>query len=251
MRAGNRTVPRARAVAAALALAVILLAGCGGSSSSTRTTRAAGSAATAAAPPSSNRAADQRVASDAELRLTDFPAGWKESARAQATGQSPCRSVEAAKAATSARGTSRDFSNNRDVPAAYSAVYLYADATTAGHWFDELSSRDTRSCLAAVLANGLANGSNGVGDKPDEITTGRVALQPIGDERAEARLTVPTGPDGASDDLNAAVIFVRVNRGVAVLTLLDTTKQFDQTLASRLARAVVDRLGARLNGTMP
>ena len=210
--ASNVTMPRRRAVAASLALIVIALAGCGGSSSSSLTKTTAASAATTTTSPAPNRAADQRVARNAQLRLTDFPAGWKESAKAQATSQSPCQSVEGAKAATSARGTSRDFSNSREVPAAYSAVYLYADTTTAGHWFDELSSA-TRSCLADVLAKGLASGTKGEKNKVAQITSGGLATEPIGDERAEARLTIPVSADGSSIDLRADLIFVCVNRG--------------------------------------
>jgi hypothetical protein len=246
MRATNVTVPRRGVVAAALALILIALAGCGGSSSSSLTKKAAAGTATTGTAVA-NSAADQRVARNAELRLTDFPAGWGQSATAQATGQSPCQSVEGAKAATSVRDTSRDFSNGRDVPAAYSAVYLYGNATNAGHWFDDLSSSATRSCLAEVLAKGLARG---VGAKIGAVTTGGVAIDSIGDERSEARLTIPVSADGSSSDLRADLIFVRVNRAVAILTLLDTVRPFSQPLAERLTRGVVDRLRAGLHQTM-
>lgn len=229
---------RCRRRAVALIAVAVGLAACGGSSSSTPTTTAR--AATATASLASSKATDRHVAVNAQLRLTDFPAGWQESATAQATSQSPCQSVEGAKAATSARDTSHDFSNHRDVPAAYSAIYLYPDATTAGHWFDELSSTATGSCLARVLAKALPSAGN------DEITTRRVAIKAVGDQRAEARLTIPVSADGSSGDLSADLIFVRVNRTVAILTLLDTAGRFDQTLAAGLTREVADRLSARL-----
>jgi hypothetical protein len=233
-RSGAGGLCRRRPAAAALAVIAVALAGCGGSSSSRPTTTRA------AASPASNTTTDRQVARNAQLRLTDFPAGWLQSATAQATSRSPCQSVEGAKAATSARGTSHDFSNRRDVPAAYSAVYVYADASTAGRWFDELSSTATGKCLARVLAKALPSAGN------EEITTRRVAIKAVGDQRAEARLTIPVSADGSSRDLNADLVFVRVNRAVAILTLLDTVGRFDQTLATGLTRAVADRLSARL-----
>ena len=249
----SRLRPAARS---ALVLAVIALAGCGSSSSSSSTNTstatsapAAASTTTTATQPAPNKAADQRVARLAVLRLTDFPAGWAESDKPAETGQSPCQAINSAKSATTARDSSHTFSENNDATQADSTVYVYADTASASRWFGEVSSSATRSCLGDALGKGLAKNAQGQGAKLGEITTSSLSIEPVGDDRAAGRLAIPISSGGATISVTLDLIFVRVDRGIAILTLVDTLTPFDQTLAAKLTRDVVGRLGTGLKAT--
>jgi hypothetical protein len=230
-------------------LAAIALAGCGGSSSSSSThtsKAAAASTTTTATQPAPKNAADQRVARLAVLRLTDFPAGWAESDKPSETSQSPCQAINSAKSATSARSSSHTFSENNDATQAESSVYVYAATASASRWFGEVSSSATRSCLGDALGKGLAKNVQGQGATVGEITTSSLSIEPVGDDRAAGRFAIPVKSSGGTVTVTLDLIFVRVDRGIAILTLVDTLTPFDETLAAKLTRDVVDRLGAGL-----
>ena len=115
-------VPRRLAVTLAVALALVVLVGCGSSSSSSTVTTTTTATTTTPAAPAPSKAADDQVAQNAQLRLTDFPSGWEESDKASPTTQAPCQAINGAKAATSAHDKSRQFSKGADN--AESAVYV-------------------------------------------------------------------------------------------------------------------------------
>ncbi len=251
-------------------LIAVLLAGCGSSSSSSKSkssasassppTAAPFSGTTASVSPSTSTAtssqsatspaakpspsvvaADKRAARDAQLRLTDFPSGWQEADKSSSS-RAPCGSIEEAKKAASTRDKSHSFSKNNGNTNAGSAAYIYADVATATRWFARLSDSATRKCIGDALGKDLAKADVKVG----EVTTGALAIEPAGDERAAGRLKIPLTARGAKVQASVDLIFARVGRGVSILTLTDVLTSFDSALASQLTKDVVNRLNAGL-----
>ena len=231
--------PRGAAALSALALSVIALSGCGSSSTHTTTVTSA--------PATTNTnaaAADERIASDAQLKLSDFPSGWQQKDSTQeAAAEAKCEGVDAAKAAASARAKSPNF--ERQNAQAGNVIYVYADVPGATRAVGELSSQSTRTCIGDALAKNLAN-QKPQGATFGKITSGQVSMTPIGDERTAGRLTIPISAQGTTVSACVDLVFVRTGRAVAVFTLLDALTPFDETLRDRLAKTVVDRLDAGL-----
>lgn len=231
---------------------IIGLAACGSSSTTTVTATTSPTTGTTTSPAptttqttTGSAAADQRVARDAQLKLSDFPSGWEQKDRTQeAKAWAACQGVDAAKAAASARQTSPDFAE-RNHTYAGNFAYIYADVPTATRAFGELSSEHTRTCLGDALAKYLP-GQVREGAEIGKITTGQVAMQPVGDERTLTRLTVPLKANGLNVDVTLDLVFVRVGRGIAGLQFQDVLSPFDETLRTRLTTTAVDRLKTAL-----
>jgi len=217
----------------ATALVLLALAGCGGSSPPHRTT------------PAINAAADGRIAREAQLKLSDLPSGWQQLDSGQANSEAGCEGIDAARAAVSARQKSPDFASGNGNTKAQGFVYMYADVSRATHAYAQLSSQSTRRCVADALGRALAAQKH-AGATVGTITSGQVAMSPIGDERAEGRFTIPISASGLTISIYVDLVFVRTGRAVAGLTLESVLIPFDETLRDRLTTTVVDRLKAGL-----
>ena len=223
---GGVLVSRAICLVVVSASAVILVTGCG--SSSTHTT---------------NPAADQRIATDAQLKLSDFPSGWEQKGNTEESkNETGCEGVAAAQASATAKKTSPDFEHSNEL--AESSAYMYSDMSGATQAFSQLSSQSTRTCLADALVKGVTSEAT-IG----KITSGQVSIPPLGDERAAARVAIPASAEGKTVTAYLEPVFVRTGRAVATLMLLNFATPFDTTLRDKLATTVVDRLDAGLKQT--
>ena len=54
-----------------------------------------------------------------------------------------------------------------------------------------------------------------------ELETSRVSIEPLGDDREAAGFTIPITTEGIDVDFVIDVVYVRVGRAIALLTLLD------------------------------
>ena len=189
-------------------------------------------------------AADKRIASSAVLRLTDFPAGWEESDKPPSTGHANCAGVAGAKGATTARDVSRTFTMGENEEAE-SAVYVYSDTATATRWFAQLTNSTTRICLGEEFGKHAARNAK-TGVTIGQVSTGSLSIEPVGDERAAGRLTIPVTEGSTTVNVIADLIFVRVERGIAIVPLLGSPTPFDETLGPKLVHDVVNRLTTSL-----
>jgi len=242
------SVRRRLGALSATALAVLVVTGCGSSSPSHTNTTGTGTStqpATTNTVPATNAAEDGRIARDAQLKLTDFPAGWEQQDSAtESNSEAHCEGVDAAKAAVSARQTSPDFAR-ASTDYAHSFTYVYVDVARASQAFSQLASESTRTCLGEQLAKYLETQKK-QGATIGKITTSQVSMTPVGDEHAESRLTIPVSAQGVTASFYVDLVFVRVGRGIAGFTLQSLLSPFRESLSTELAKTVVDRLKAGL-----
>jgi hypothetical protein len=135
------------------------------------------------------------------------------------------------------------------VATADSAVYIYADAAGARHWFARLSSGSTRACLVRVLRKSADAQVRAQGGTLDSVTAGRVRIAPVGDEQAADRVVIRLSAGRFHGKAEADVIFVRVGRGIAAFALGQAGAPPDHGLETRLVRTVTDRLAAGIEGS--
>lgn len=195
-------------------------------------------------------AADQRIARDARLHLSDLPPGWvSDGAASTLTADAPCPSLRRAAGAISAGTISPIFSvSTGNIGTAQGEAYIYADAATAKHWFAEFTSRRTRACLARVLRNQLTATTRAQGIRLGPITARSLQVTPLGDQDVAFRVIVPVFRSGLSFRVDADEVFVRVGRGLEIFSLGSLGSPFDPTLETTLVKTASDRLAADLQG---
>jgi hypothetical protein len=220
--------------AAAVLMAVVI--GCG-SGDASDLSRAAPAKATLPPPD------DTTIAQRAQLRLGDFPDGWREHYDPDHQPAN-CKGIRGPRAAASGRAMSPNFRLG-DYPAATSAVYVYADEAKAGDMLATMSARRTLLCLAKKLKQRLLRSNRRL--EVGEPSIARVRVQAVGDERKGGRVTLPVTAEGVDVDLVADYIFVRVGRGVALLALADTFSAFEKNLRNHLTATLTRRLAAELS----
>lgn len=252
----SRYVALLRCGIGAVALAALLaLVGCGAGNSAA-TVAASPAAATPHAITSTRsgtsrsaagEAIDRRIARDAQLRLTDFPARWTSTPRPAASAGARCPSIRGAKAAASARQASPQFMLGSATTVASSAD-VFADVATATHWFVQLASPDSRNCLLRALRESVGFQAAAQGASLDSVTARRLTIAPAGDQHAADRFVVRLSDWRFHGKAEADVIYVRVGRGIVALAVNQVGGPFDRSLETRLVRTVSDRLAAGLKG---
>jgi len=204
---------------------------------------------TSARPGTSRSAAgeaiDRRIAGEAGLRRSDFPAGWSSSPAPAQTMGSPCRGLNEARAAVSARAKSRDFRLD-DSATADTTVYVYPDTATAVHSFAQLTSHRTTACLVHALRESVAFQLAAQGATLDSLTSHVMTIAPVGDQHAADLVTVHISAGATKATAYANIIFIRVGRAVAGFSLGGVGQMFDTGLQMKLAKAVADRLTSSL-----
>jgi hypothetical protein len=148
------------------------------------------------------------------LGVDDFPSGWAAADDTDALDNSkaPCDAVNDAKRDVSARANSPDFTKGESSQVTNS-IYVFADEARAEKAFAALAAEDTRRCFGKSLADGLDD-SNGldVGD----VQTASMSTDPVGDDRAASRLSIPVTNKGVDFDLHADLVFVRSGRAISL-----------------------------------
>ena len=174
------------------------------------------------------------------MRLEDFPSGWTEAG--DEGDRTRCEGVEEAKRATTARVTSPRFreGENTDVQ---NTIYVFADEGAAEQALTQLAAEDTRACYAKGVTDALkAAGGLEVGD----AESARLSLDPLGDQREAARVTVPVSSDGVDVDVFVDLVFVRADRGISLGLFIHTVTAFDDELRGQLTSTSVRRLSDNL-----
>jgi hypothetical protein len=189
-----------------------------------------------------DEAADKEVARAALLTLDDFPSGWTEADDPGETNQNSCPEIEDAKAAVSARASSPSFSE--DTAEVTNTVYVFPDEDAAREAYAGITSAETRACIGDRLAENL--------DERDDVSagdpsTGRLSVDPLGDEREAARIAITASAQGVDVEVTADVVYVRVSRAIALNVYLNQWTEFDDTLREDLTGKVARRLSAAVS----
>ena len=209
---------------------------------------AAGASATgasAAGPPpgsihSGTSLSDSRIAHDAQLRASDFPRDWLSIPGPTSLGHSPCPGVNAAQAAVSGHAISPQFTG-KDANTAGSTTYIYTDSREATHAFGQLTNRHTRDCVVRTITqNTMASAGQNTTIGPFRVH--RLAVPPIGDQTSGYRLSVRVSSAGIGLDVDADLIFLRVDRGVVVFAFGGVGSPFNRGFESKLMHDVASRL---------
>jgi hypothetical protein len=191
-------------------------------------------------------AADQRIASDARIRLSDLPSGWMaENTVSRPTADAPCPGLRRAGGDISGGKVSPAFSDG-EIHTAQSETYVYADTAMAEHWFAEFSSHSTRACLARLIRQQAQAAVQLEGFTVGSITTRSVPVAPVGDERAAFHVTVPVSGSGTTFKVEADSVFVRTGRGIQIFAFASLQSPFDARLERSLIRAASARLASDL-----
>lgn len=213
------------------------------SSSTASTSTPSATTTTSTGPTEAQKAADQATARDSTLRLSDFPSGWVESDKSSSSG-STCPSVEPAKNAVSGKAKTPTFGKG-ETDAVENSVYIYATVAEAQRVFPGLSGSETRACIAHNTEKEAKKAAT-ENAKFGQASSGQLSAPALGDESAAGRVTVPYMVGSLTFSLNVDLQFVRVGRGVQVLTFLTLPGTFDSTLEAKLTRTAADRLKAEL-----
>jgi hypothetical protein len=236
---------RRRALVALLTVAALAGCGGGGEDAGNHTDQRAQTAtatATATTSPTSDRAEDKRIAEASQLKLEDFPSGWEESDANESEGAN-CDAIESAREARTARAESPQFGQGENT-LAQSTVYLFSDDATAQEQFAGLRSKDTRACIGKDLVKRLQEANPDL--KVGEPRTGRVAVDPLGDQHDGGRITLPVTTGGQEVELFTDFVFARVSRGIALMLFVDVVSPFDDDMRANLTRKVTRRLASQL-----
>jgi hypothetical protein len=218
------------------------LTSCGGSGDGDSANGTPTAATTPASSPTPNAGADRQIARESTLTLEDFPSGWTVADNASKTAK--CEGVEEVKRSTTARADSSRFGEGENT-AVQNWVYLFADEADAEQAFTQLSGKDTRVCYAEGLTDALAAAS---GLTVGEARGARLSLDPLGDQREAARVTLPvTTEEGQDVDVIVDLVFVRADRGISLGLFIDVVSPLDGDLREQLTATSVRRLSDKLS----
>ena len=225
-----------------------LVAGCGGSDEppDPPQTRATETPTQEAPTPMATIDAegDQATVKAVQLTLEDLPSGWQDSGNDD-KNRSKCPGAESARETATATGDSPQFSAS-DTTSAESATYLYTDDAAATKAFESVASDETRQCLADELVSRLGDTTNGV--EVGEPVPARVGATALGDDADAGRITIPLSRGETRTGIVADLAFVRVGRGLVLMTYANLAKPLPDVLRADLTGKVTERLTAELRG---
>lgn len=241
----------------------IALAGCSGGSSSP----SAGSSSTSSSSSSTSSTSSQALAADkalgeaANLKLSDFPAGWTSS---PSTSNSANNSIDQQvaiclhtpiqilenNANNPRRADSPDFSDTNGSQASSSVTYD-ADSAQVAHQFSLLQRPELPMCLekaiATVIGDEILHPNNTSGTLPQGAKVGsptvrQMSFPSLGDRSIAYRVTVPITLNTLTIDGYIDFIAIQKGRVAVGLSLVGTGTPFDTTQAEHLANVVLGRV---------
>jgi hypothetical protein len=189
------------------------------------------------APPLS----DAQIARRGVLRQSDFPAEWKLS---KATGKRlQCPATNTARDATSALVRSPTFTNGPNSEVEVGAYVFKSQARARKHY-----KALTKPAVADCFMSGFTRLLKKAGYTVKDTTTAALPVDPVGDERAGTRLTIPISHQGVDANIMVDVVIARAGRALALEMFVDAFTPFDSGFRGKLTATQVKRLeDAQLN----
>lgn len=223
-------------IAAAAVVGLLALAGCGADG---KEAKEATGGSTTAPEPVVDHAADRKIARSALLGLDDFSSGWTEMDDDEnSRSEAKCWAIADARSSATAWAAAPSFTKD-EATEVENTNYLFADETKAKEAFTAIADRDTHRCLEEAFEDDLDVGEDvEVGD----VETGRLSINPLGDERDAARFTVPDSGEGSDLDFHVDIVFVRTGRAIAFIVFTDVSGAFDDDLREELTGKVLGPL---------
>lgn len=236
--------------AAGLALACMVLAGCGGSSSGTSNGHGSESGSRTAA----QLKADRALARQALLELSDFPQGW------QATPHEDDEGPDFGKQLADCLNVPEDLlgggdDNSVDSPDFQSphnqevsnTVSLAPSADQARRVFDILQQPNATKCFGEAIDKVLQYSMSHDSDAPKNVELGKVTLGQLNlpqfaDESIAFRTRVPLTASGVNADVYLDLVFMRHDRATTIATFLDVFSPFPLDETKHYAKIAARRL---------
>jgi hypothetical protein len=241
-----------------LGLMAVVLAGCASSSSTNGTTTS--STTTTTSGPSQNVATDKALAVAANLKLSDFPAGWTSTPKSsmstgpngvEARTLTSCLHTNLSVFSNSAtRASSPKFTNSSGDTVSSSVNYLPVESQAQAE-IAVLESPRFPSCFTtavdALVKHEKNNRRNVESTLPAHISIGQptaaqMSFRSFGDSSIANRVTVPVSDQGLSRNVYFDLIAVQEGRALAGLFFGSTLTPFDPSMEEQLTSAVVGRL---------
>jgi hypothetical protein len=219
---------------------VLLLAACG-ASDEPRAAATATATVTVTASPAVDPAADERLAEQATLVLSDLPADWTEEGRNTGDDDSACEGFKFAQSDQTAQGSAPRF---RGGPATHvlNRVYLFPDEPKAAQVKDAMGDTSTTArCFGESLAQALAD--------EEGIDVGKVKAEQLnlrmdlGDDAAAAsRVTIGLESKPVSSQMVVDLVAIRVGRGMSLLAFVQGVDPFDERVQRQVLEAAAGKL---------
>jgi len=236
-----------RRVVGSVVLLTLATAAC----SSTSTSTSSGS--------TQNVAGDRALARAANLRLSDFPAGWTATANPESSsGQgvdkdlASCLKTNAAAFAQSAptRVSSPEFGDTSHDMASSSITYLAStsEAETGIALFQQpTAAACLQTVVTATVSQVLAHPTNPSETLPLGMALGSPMVAPLsfptlGNQSVAYRVTIPITGSSLSLSLYVDLVIAQKGRAIALLTFVGALSPFDPSLEQHLSTLTVGRL---------
>lgn len=217
--------------------AVLTAGGCGDSGSATVTKTvsapagAPSSTAAATSVPQADPAADKRAAASALITLQDFPAGWVTDPEDKKK-----------KTLTSTCGLDKYASGRAGVGFKKAGSGVRSSAIVAKSTEDaQALFADLQDNLKDCLARSVQDTTTAT-TKIGKVTVADMSVDPLGDQSAGVRATIPFDSNGFKATLYADVVYTRQGRMVVMNTV--TGLATDEDLLSRLTATAARRAAA-------
>jgi hypothetical protein len=227
-------------------VAVLGLSACGGSESqSPATATVAQTDATSepsetGATPTLSETEAKALSASMNLRLTDFPAGWR--AEPPDDEDSGCAGIDklSEKYDLLAHQDSKDFAD-ADTATASSTAGLFNDESTAreglNYFEGAVQSDEFRKCLEDGFRE-AAGEEVALGD----VSVGQVSFPRFGDRSSAWEIVLPVEAQGLSATAYVDAVFIVHENALATLVFSDVFSPFDEGERERLAGLVENRM---------
>jgi hypothetical protein len=229
---------------AVVAVLLGLMASCGGGSDETQApvtvtvVKTEGSSQATETQPTLSEAEAKVLAASMNLRLTDFPSGWRADPPEE-TGE--CAGIQklSERFVLLAHEDSKDFSEGDSE--ASSSAGLFNDEATAREALNyeegAVQSSEFRDCLDRELRK-RATSEVTFGD----IKIGQVSFPKFGERSSAWEIAITGQTSGLSITVYLDVVFVLQSNALAVVEFTDVGTPFDEQMREHLVGVVVDRM---------
>lgn len=192
-------------------------------------------------PPLSDVEAKELAAS-MNLRLTDFPPGWRAGPSAGEGERSGVQSLRE-KYDLLARESSRNFAHG-DITSTSSTANLFNDQATARDALNyvegSIQSDEFRDCFGDGIRESVEAGVT-IG----EITVGQVSFPSLGQRSSAWEVVIPIEAEGTSASAYLDVVFIVQGNAMASVDFYDL-EPFDEQQREHLAGLVAERIQSAL-----
>jgi hypothetical protein len=185
----------------------------------------------------SSRESDTQAAKRAVLGLRDLPSGWERGEQPESR-EILCPAFAAVRRNASGRASSPRMVDPASSAEVGATVARFADVDAAKRSFRALAGHATTRCYADQAVKLLKKNGAAVG----ELSTRRLSVERLGDERAGVRFVVPVTVERDHYDLSIDLTYVRSGRGLSLVFFLDPSGAFDGRLRHDLIAKQAGRL---------